>query len=89
MGYASDIHTNKAYLQPSELETRMQTERDLGQSVGHFLLHQLIGGQRFSELFPLQSVGSGGGQAELGRTQGSPTDAVTGVVQAAKRALQT
>lgn len=73
------------FLQPAHLQTRQQADGYLGDHVGVFFLDQLRGGQRFAELFAIQAVRPGNGQARFGRPESAPRNSVPGVVQTAER----
>ena len=70
-------------------QAALQAERDLGQHVDEFFLHQLIGGQRPAELLAIEHVVSRTPVAVLCRTHRPPADPEACAVEAGKRAFQT
>ena len=77
-----------AVFEAPHLQTALQAERDFGQHVGQFLLHQLVGCQRLAELLAVHGVLTGAGVAVLSSTQRTPGNAEACAVQTSERALE-
>lgn len=75
------------FLQPAHVQAREQSDGYLRDHVRVLRLDQLRAGQRFAELFAVQTVRPGHGQTGFGRSERAPRDPVTGVVQTAERPL--
>ena len=73
---------------PADAQGGLKPERDFGFHVGEFFLDQLISGERPAELLTLECIGSCRIETSLRRPHGAPADAVSRMVEAAKRSLE-
>ena len=62
---------------PAQVEAGVEAQTYLGQCVRHFLLNQLVLGQRPTELLPVHCVLTGCVEAKLSRPQSAPGDAIS------------
>src|SRR5579885_2484188 len=76
-------------LEAPQTQTGVQAQGNLGLHIRELFLDQLVCSERAPELKALHRVLACGVPAEFRRADGAPRNAVAGIIQAAKRPLQT